>query len=595
MATAQTPHSLEDEELEGRLIIRRFTDELAGSNELERLTKAAQAEIDEEEEKKERQRLRLLYESPGNSGDVDFIASDTARNMLQKMVTEFVENEKPSVLQRMGFKHESAKSKANKMLQDMITSDVATLKASIDGLEEDWKKNNGTAAKNHSEIAELLADSVSRISETVARVSKITLVFPTAAVRQKLADVYAVLFRFYRRAIAWYLQKKVDRALASFNESLRAGFESAEAELGREIAELYREADIGGHAVVATVDRKVDGVGRRIDDVDRKIDYMYAVLRRQRSDCEAEDLAAGRRMLDLLWDHWMEKQARQLGPAEQQQQQQRLPATEPAPHALQGKPRDAVTLARAREYSAALERYIVGDEGPATYAAGRSWVAEDGVLPKLRAWMVGGSASRALWISSPPDLGGMTSAQASALAVWAAAWKAKTPLISHFCQRPRRDQLREGMSTEQVGLMGLVYSLLCQLLQFRRAEDTVNVSEESLKALNGEKGSWETSLKVLEALLGNTPVLMYCVIDGLNDLEFGDGAQWCQQLLKVLFARQRVAGVTFNILLTTAGQSRLLASAIGLEDRYIAQRPARELERWGERIELEAQVVELEE
>lgn len=70
MISPQTPHNLEDEELEGRLIIRRFTDELAGSNELERLTKAAQAEIDEEEEKKERQRLRLLYESPGNSGDV---------------------------------------------------------------------------------------------------------------------------------------------------------------------------------------------------------------------------------------------------------------------------------------------------------------------------------------------------------------------------------------------------------------------------------------------------------------------------------------------------------------------------------------------
>lgn len=66
--------------------------------------------------------------------------------MLQKMVTEFIENEKPSVLQRMGFKHESTKSKANKMLQDMITSDVATLKASIDGLEEDWKKNNGAVS-----------------------------------------------------------------------------------------------------------------------------------------------------------------------------------------------------------------------------------------------------------------------------------------------------------------------------------------------------------------------------------------------------------------------------------------------------------------
>lgn len=422
----------------------------------------------------------------------------------------------------------------------------------------------------------------------MTRVSKITLVFQTQAIRQKFADIYAVLFRFYRKAIEWYLKKKIERAFGSFNENLKAGFESAEAELNREIGELYRESDISGHAVVATVDRKIDGVGRRIDDVDRKIDYMYAELRRQRADCEVDDHAAGHRMLDLLWDLWAEKQARQLEPAER-----RLPpAIEPAPFSIQNNPKNTITLARAREYSAALERYIVGDEGPARFAAGRSWVAEDGVLPRLRAWMVaGGPASRTLWISSPPDLGGVTSAQASALAVWAAAWKAKTPLISHFCQRPRRDHHRL-LSAEQAGLIGLVYSLLRQLLQFRRADDAVRVSEESLGALDGGTGSWETGLEVLEALLGNAPALTYCVIDGLNDLEFGDGARWCRQLLEVLFARQRVAGATFNILLTTAGQSRLLASVIGLEDRYIAQRPARELERWGERIELEAQMAE---
>jgi hypothetical protein len=61
------PDDLQAEVLEGQIIIRRFTDELTGANELERSTKAAQAEIDEEEETEEQRRMKLLYESPANS------------------------------------------------------------------------------------------------------------------------------------------------------------------------------------------------------------------------------------------------------------------------------------------------------------------------------------------------------------------------------------------------------------------------------------------------------------------------------------------------------------------------------------------------
>ncbi len=55
---------LEARRLEGRVIIRRFTDQLTGVDELEQSTKAAQEEIDNEEELEEIKRLKLLYESP---------------------------------------------------------------------------------------------------------------------------------------------------------------------------------------------------------------------------------------------------------------------------------------------------------------------------------------------------------------------------------------------------------------------------------------------------------------------------------------------------------------------------------------------------
>jgi hypothetical protein len=53
--------------LEGRVIVRRFTDQLTGTSTLEQQVQDAQLESDEEEEDEQRQRLRMLYEGPANS------------------------------------------------------------------------------------------------------------------------------------------------------------------------------------------------------------------------------------------------------------------------------------------------------------------------------------------------------------------------------------------------------------------------------------------------------------------------------------------------------------------------------------------------
>ncbi|KAI1483503.1 hypothetical protein F4774DRAFT_367774 [Daldinia eschscholtzii] len=598
---------------EAQQIIRRFTDELSGSNELERSTKAAQAEIDEEEEENERLRLRSLYESieSRNHQSKDFIASEIAKDVLSKTVDKFIENEKPSLLQRIGFSHKSAKSKATNALLDLVEKDPKELEKSIDDLEENWKKNNGRiyrsfktlcktlddhravfaifpsqneyvsvlcsslsclvkAARNHSEIAETLSDSVRHISETVARASKNILIFKTQAVKQKLADIYAIVFQFYHKVIKWYLNSKLTRAFLSFNETLKAGFESTEKELDREIEELYREAQISQHAMMAILSGNVE--------------RLRAELRFQRTHYEVTDTTAGHRMRDLMEATWNGNQFFRLAYQIEPDRDNPFPV-EPTLSTQAGMG-SMITRGQARTYGPVIERFVIGDEGHSKFSTGQFWVAEDQVLPSLRDWMVEVQTARILWISSPYEPGGVTSAYAAALAVVTAAWQAKAPMISHFCQRPRRDALRTGMSIEQVGLMGLVYSLISQLLQFNKDEDVLNIGEDAFKALDGEEQSWDTGLKTLGVLLSHTTILKYCVIDGLNDLELGDGNQWCQEFLSVLLYEQR-KGTPFNILFTTAGQSRVLASKIDVKDRHLATRPARELARWGRRIELE--------
>ena len=375
------------------------------------------------------------------------------------------------------------------------------------------------------------------------------------------------MFQFYKDAIEWYLHCRLSRLFRSFNESLKKEFDDATKDLEDRINELYREASISSTAMIAMLHGEVSG--------------LKTEVHRQRRNYAAQDTLAGHRMVILLEASWMDsKFPKRILEAEKPS---RL-AIEPA-SCIQDVTAAGITRAQARAHGPALEPFIIGDEGPGMFGTGHFWLAEEGVLPKLRAWMIEDAAPRTLWVSSPSDPAGMTSARAAALAVVAAAWQAETPLISHFCQR-QWDKVRAGMSIEQVGLMGLVYSLIYQLLEFSGAEDELDVSKESLAALNGGKESWSASLAALRSLLDRTPVLMYCVIDGLNDLEWGNGEEWCRQFLDVLLARQRRAGTVFNILLTTAGQSRVLPLCVQLKDRHIAMKGAREVARMGRRIEL---------
>ncbi|KAK3350268.1 hypothetical protein B0T25DRAFT_263212 [Lasiosphaeria hispida] len=613
------PHDVTTREFEGRILVRRFTDQLPGDNELERQTKAAEAEMEEEEEAEEHRRLKQLYYGPENdkASAPDFKIADIATAELQKLVDELHQKEKQSVIQRMGFKRNSSKRQPKDTLKDLAQSGVTVedLKATVSNLEEEWVKSNGPvyrafqrvcrtldahtnifkvfpsesmytsvlcsslsclvrAARNHSDIAEVLSDSIARISENVTRCSRILDIFKNPEVIQKLADIYALMFRFYHNAMEWYMKSKIGKAILSFNESLKAEFEEKDQELHTHIEELYHEADIGNYARTAMTQGEVVALRKE--------------LRRQRQNPQAmmPHLMAGQRMVVFLVDGW--KDSDHASHLRLEHASKYRPLATDSSSRVEDVKISGITREKARVYGPILGKFIIGDEGPALLTTGRFWVAEDEVLPKLRTWMTENTTSRTLWISSPDDPSdGIPSAQAAAMAVVSAAWQAETPIISHFCQRPRRDKTREGMTIEQVGLLGLVYSLISQLLQFSGDDDQLDVSEDCFGVLNGKKESWDAALQVLQALLSRTPVLMFCVIDSLNSLEYGEreSLKWCSQVLDILRTRQQQEGTVFNILLTSAGQSRALAS-LGLKDRHITTRKAREVARVGRRIEL---------
>ena len=175
--------------------------------------------------------------------------------------------------------------------------------------------------------------------------------------------------------------------------------------------------------------------------------------------------------------------------------------------------------------------------------------------------------SLTLWISSSHTADAMSGSRAAALSVISSAWETKLPVISHFCKRIHPKDLTRGMSIEQTGLIGLLYSLINQLQQFSHDEDELGIGEKLISRLDGSKESWSTGLQVLATLLGGTPQLSYCVIDGINDLEWSDGAIWCRQLFDV-FENHQANHASFHLLVTTTGQSRFLASLVPSRSRH---------------------------
>ncbi|KAL9079589.1 MAG: hypothetical protein Q9157_001526 [Trypethelium eluteriae] len=562
--------------LESRGVVRRFTDELTGTTALELQVQAAQVESDEEEDKENRQRLKLLYEDsskdrphPDSRRPEDFDAAEIARQELQKVLEAFRKEAKLTWRQRLGSTSKSAKTKAIDVLEISTETNFNQLKNTINTLEDSWKRENGVAAKNHTDIAVLLSESIASVSDEVSRCSKWLLIIKTRDVRAILARIYARMFKFYGDTMEWYLRSKLGRAIQSFNENLKDQYDSAITAIRAQIKELYREARIANGAMTAIVHADVEALKRQ--------------SRRQRNRYAPQDFVAGHRMARMLEANWMEVQSLKWTI---ESTERRLLA-KPPEACRQDLATTCISRSQARTLADVFKSYIIGNEGHCLLSTGSLWKAEDKVLYRLRQWMAGDETSRTLWISTPFEAGvTLSGSSAAALSTLAAALQAETPIISHFCQRPRRDQTRNGMTIEQVGMIGLVYSLIYQLLQFNSDEEELDLKEKDIAALDGTDISWDSSLRVLRALIEHAPVLMFCVIDGLNDLAWTDDGDWCGQFLEVLFARQRKEGTVFNVLLTTTGQSRTLSSYVQSKDRCMGTKKATEVSRWGSKIGL---------
>ncbi|EDU45003.1 hypothetical protein PtrSN002B_011279 [Pyrenophora tritici-repentis] len=605
MIVANATSRVDIEKFEGAALVRRFTDELKGQTTLERATISAQQEQDALIEEQMEARMRALYKDPDGSG-ASFHAAESARLALVKTCKTFETQEQPSTLSKIGFNRKPARSTANTALQSRVADGFVHLSEYIGNLETEWRSKQGraaqrfrsicgglnahksafeifpsqneyasalcgglklivTAAVNHDEISDTISETVTTITEKAGRASYILLNVRSKPARELYSELYAQVFLFYRDAIEWYMKSKTSRFFSSFNENLKGRYQSAAEKINAIIYEMHGLQNTAQFAYLRI----------NLPEQQRLDEILHSRQQNRDSSSLVWSGMHARRLLLSLCDSASNEASNH---SRVQYEEHRDVSVPPQRDVVS----NLINRAVAGKFAARLKKWVIGSEGHSLLNEGSFWLPEVDIVWRLQEWIGNEPNSPTLWISSPEvsqvELSG---SRAAALNALVAAWTAELPITSHFCERARYATLSEGQDVEKVGLIGLVYNLITQLLQFNFDNDEFEIPQPQVEALNGSDESWSQALDMLSALLKATPHLCICVIDGLNDLAFSGGEKWCSDFLLMLFEHQRSCCGSFKILLTTSGQSRVLQEHVDVADHIFTHTEAREVIRAG--------------
>ena len=216
---------------------------------------------------------------------------------------------------------------------------------------------------------------------------------------------------------------------------------------------------------------------------------------------------------------------------------------------------------------------IEHDESSVTYM---DWQ----VVSALEEWTTSGS--QILCIVGPNQVVDTPPTTIAALDYVVSAIQAKIPVISYFCELPRRGtKLPNAMTAEMRGLIALTYAFIRQLIELLPSfiRYTEELGEQRFAKLDESVDSYDEAITVLGELLDLSPPMIFCVIDALEVLDDRSTTKHMTAFINTLRGHKiyrnppaEGSDRVLKILFTTAGRSSSLLTNLSDDELVFAER-----------------------
>ncbi|KAI9713830.1 MAG: hypothetical protein M1820_000560 [Bogoriella megaspora] len=622
---------------EGRVIVRRYTEELPGEEALQQavgtVPETPWGSIRDPHDPQRVQLRRLFQDS-----DLEdtFWDAERERRRLVEAWTDFqIQLPEPA---RKKWQPWRSKDKVNSQLRELNPVALKDVENTIDECQEQWVKKDrllgGKIQATFHKICKSL-DSYSGIfqvfpsqntyvsvlcgslkmiiqasvthvetgdafssafRESLCHVETVMIyvgLMDVEPMRRRVSELYGKLFEFIRFAMTWWSSSSFSKFRDAAGRGLYERLQSRVAEMKTSCEDIDRQARARGLAENRDLRITAEDTNRMVHDLQRRqslerklSDSNFQLQRdnqslRERNEklldqqsqfkeilfaaLNTDQALLGERMSDSLLDIWKmreveERRVPSRSPRRSPLYQISYEAEDeidltPDDRALLEEPQPNVLVRDdALSISQSLEQYIFGTRLLRWSKTAIRPTTSGRIADRLQRWSKA-TSSQFLWVIGVPDASLPSNMASLGATITATAQKLNLHCISHFCELPGHKQ----ESREQKALLGLVYSLIAQLLEqmpplFQTSDAPITASR--FAALDGTMSTWQEALTLFQDLLKHNPwPLLLCVIDGLTRLDFKGGSPYCEQFVSVLFKHYESSENITKVLLTSAGNT----------------------------------------
>lgn len=434
---------------------------------------------------------------------------------------------------------------------------------------------------NHEAVAEGLSQALASVSDNIIDCCRSLEIFDTTAMKQKIGDLYSLVFLLLSDVMDWFMKKRRNRFLDSFNENLYKKFEDRIKSINETSATIRNLAAQSSYAEGRATRLYLEELGQDLraglEGQARQraeMEYHASTIARQIEQSRMERLEL-RKEAGVQFTHLVaELQKLVYGRALAYIQHERpilLASDLPVLNSLTVDSAYGISNTPSMEWiaediainSVHLEDYFHRDRVRLPYdSLGPVPALQQDLFQRLIDWTTEtNESSKVLWLDGPPtdadDLENSLTMLASYFVNIAAS--SGVPTLSCLCELRRGERLRPSNTTLEVqALLCLAYSLVRQMIEILppKFETYIDLSVTRFAKLDGTESSWADVISVLRDLVALMPDKLCCVIDGLHWIDTAMSERLLRDLLKEL------RNDKFKLLITTTGRSATLRNEV---------------------------------